>query len=156
MNGTLRRLPTPFVHNLRRNLLNSAEVTVRMTRRLHSFSVALAATCTAALALAPGAARGAAPAGAGAGALARPVISLVTDLAPGRKSSDPRDLTVMNGTLFFTARTPGHGRQLWKTDGTAAGTVMLTQGSGPMGADPENLAGADGVLIFSAHDPQHG
>jgi ELWxxDGT repeat protein len=125
-----------------------------MTCRVQSFTLALAATCTAALVLVPGAARGA-PA-AGAGALARPAVSLVADLAPGRESSDPRDLTAMNRTLFFTAWTPGHGRQLWKTNGTAAGTVMLTQVSGPVGADPEDLTVADGVLFFSAHDPRHG
>ncbi len=125
-----------------------------MTRRVHSITVALAAACIAALALAPGAARGA-PA-AGAAALARPGVSLVDDLAPGRASSDPRDLTAMRGTLFFTARTPGHGRQLWKTNGTAAGTVMLTRVFGPVGADPEDLTVADGVLFFSAHYPRHG
>ena len=88
--------------------------------------------------------------------LARPAVSLVADLAPGRESSDPRDLTAMNGTLFFTAWTPGHGRDFWKTNGTAAGTVMLTRVSGPAGADPADLTVADGVLFFSAHDPRHG
>jgi ELWxxDGT repeat protein len=102
----------------------------------------------------PIAARGA-PAAAATGR-ARPVVSLVDDLAPGPASSDPQDLTAMNGTLFFTAWTPGHGRQLWKTNGTAAGTVMLTRVPGPSGADPDDLTAADGVLFFSARDPQHG
>jgi len=83
-------------------------------------------------------------------------VSLVDDLAPGGASSDPQDLTTMNGKLFFTAWTPRHGRQLWKTNGTAAGTVMLTHVDGPDGADPQDLTVADGVLFFSAHDPQHG
>ncbi len=34
---------------------------------------------------------------------AHPTASLVDDLAPGPASSDPRDLTAMNGKLFFTA-----------------------------------------------------
>ncbi len=123
-----------------------------MTRRVHSFTVAVAATGMATLALVPGAARGA----QATGAPARPAVSLVADLAPGRAGSDPRDLTAMNGTLFFTAWTPGHGRQLWKTNGTAAGTIMLTQVSGPAGADPKDLTVADGVLFFSACDPRHG
>ena len=125
-----------------------------MTRRVHLLFVPLAATCTAALALVAGAARGAQA--ASAGAVVRPAVSLVADLAPGRESSDPRDLKAMNGTLFFTAWTPGHGRQLWKTNGTAAGTVMLTRVPGPAGADPADLTVADGVLFFSAHDPRHG
>jgi ELWxxDGT repeat protein len=81
---------------------------------------------------------------------------MVADLAPGPASSDPRDLTAIKGTLFFTAFTPGHGRQLWKTRGTAASTVMLTRVPGQVGADPEDLTVADGVLFFSARDPQHG
>jgi ELWxxDGT repeat protein len=60
----------------------------------------------------------------------------------------------MNGELFFSAWDPAHGRQLWKSDGTAAGTVMLTDVPG--GADPGGLAVADGELFFSAQDPAHG
>ena len=86
----------------------------------------------------------------------RPVASMVANLAPGPRGSDPQDLTAMNGTLFFTAGDGVHGRQLWKSDGTAAGTVMLTHVPGPRGAGPEDLTVADGVLFFSAWDPQHG
>jgi len=124
---------------------------VRTTRRVHAITIALATT--AALTLAPGAASGAPAASA---AQAKPAVSLVEDLAPGRASSDPQDLTAMNGKLFFTAWTRGHGRQLWKTTGTAASTVMLTKVGGPDGADPQELTVADGVLFFSARDAQHG
>ena len=40
-------------------------------------------------------------------------------------SSAPRDLTVVGGKLFFTAEEPSSGRELWVSDGTAAGTEML-------------------------------
>jgi ELWxxDGT repeat protein len=116
------------------------------TRRL----LRVAVVCAVSWALAPGAALAAAcPA-------ARPVASLVDDIAPGPASSDPRDLTAMNGKLYFTAWSPRHGRQLWKTNGRAAGTVMLTHVAGPAGADPQDLTVADGVLVFSARDPGHG
>ena len=36
----------------------------------------------------------------------------------------PKDLTNVNGTLFFTADDGMHGRELWKSDGTSVGTVM--------------------------------
>jgi ELWxxDGT repeat protein len=111
--------------------------------------------CVAGLALAPGTAE-ASPSAPSAAPLARPVVSLVDDIAPGPASSDPRDLTAVNGELFFSAWSPGHGRQLWMTDGTAKGTVMLTHVPGPVGADPQGLTAADGELFFSATDRQHG
>ena len=33
--------------------------------------------------------------------------------------------TDVNGTLFFTSFESGSGRELWKSDGTAAGTVLV-------------------------------
>ncbi len=127
------------------------------TCQVRGLGIALAVTGMAAVALAAmpaSTARGAAA--AGAAGFARPAVSLVDDLAPGPASSDPQDLTAMHKTLFFTAWTPGHGRQLWKSNGTAAGTVMLTRVPGRSGADPEDLTAADGVLFFSARDPGHG
>ena len=113
----------------------------------------VAVVCVMGSALVPGAAQ-AARLAPSQSQPARPTASLVDDLAPGPASSDPQDLTAMNGTLFFTAWTPGHGRQLWRTNGTAKGTVMLTHV--PVGADPRDLTVADGVLFFSARDPLHG
>jgi ELWxxDGT repeat protein len=38
---------------------------------------------------------------------------IVTDLYPGTKGSDPRELTVAGNHLFFSAETPDRGRELW-------------------------------------------
>jgi ELWxxDGT repeat protein len=122
------------------------------TRRL----LPVAAACALGWALAPGAAQAAATARPAASPAARPVASLVDDIAPGPASSDPQDLTAMNGELYFTAWSPRHGRQLWKSNGTARGTAMLTHVAGPAGADPQDLTAADGVLFFSARAPGHG
>jgi hypothetical protein len=35
----------------------------------------------------------------------------------------PLVLADMNGTLYALAEDPAHGRELWKSDGTPAGTV---------------------------------
>ena len=37
----------------------------------------------------------------------------------------PQNLTDVNGTLFFSAFDPQHGVELWKSDGTQAGTVLV-------------------------------
>ncbi|NIP52547.1 MAG: hypothetical protein GWN61_15505, partial [candidate division Zixibacteria bacterium] len=39
--------------------------------------------------------------------------------------SYPSSLINVNGTLFFAASDGIHGYELWKSDGTAAGTVMV-------------------------------
>jgi ELWxxDGT repeat protein len=38
---------------------------------------------------------------------------LVTDLYPGTKGSDPRELTTAGNHLYFSAETPDRGRELW-------------------------------------------
>src|SRR5262249_22645062 len=57
---------------------------------------------------------------------------LVKDILPGRGGSAPgagciapRASAVVNGTLFFHANDGVHGRELWKSDGTAAGTILV-------------------------------
>ena len=42
-----------------------------------------------------------------------------------RSARTPGNLTNVNGTLFFTANDGTHGYELWKSDGTAAGTVLV-------------------------------
>ena len=54
---------------------------------------------------------------------------MVKDINPyygwGTEDSMPSDFVVMNDTLYFQAHTNSNGRELWKTDGTATGTVMV-------------------------------
>ena len=54
--------------------------------------------------------------------------------APGSTTAPGIDnLTDVAGTLFFTVDLPGSGQQLWKTDGTAAGTRKLVNGEPEVG-----------------------
>jgi ELWxxDGT repeat protein len=52
--------------------------------------------------------------------------SLFKDINPGTNGSDPFQFVEVNGTLFFiTIMRPSYEHQLWKTDGTVAGTVLV-------------------------------
>lgn len=77
------------------------------------------------------------------------ITKLVADINPGPGWSSPESLTSAGGTLFFTAYNgTGNSYQLFKTDGTAAGTVMLNSGAynGPI----NNLFSVNGTLFFEA------
>ena len=49
------------------------------------------------------------------------------NLDPYSWGGSPRNLTDVNGTLFFAADDDVHGFELWKSDGTADGTVMVRE-----------------------------
>ena len=59
----------------------------------------------------------------------------------------------MNGTLFFTANDATTGRELWKSDGTAAGTVLVKDiNPGSDSSGPSYLTNVNGTLFFTADD----
>ena len=67
------------------------------------------------------------------------------------------ELTNVNGTLYFTANDGVHGWELWKSDGTEAGTVMVKDirpGSDEYGV--YDLTAVNGTLFFEANDGVHG
>ena len=80
---------------------------------------------------------------------------LVADLDPAG-SSDPAMFTAFAGRVWFTAYSVANesgGRELWVTDGTAAGTIHVTRVNG--GAEPEILGVHAGRLWFAAYDAEH-
>src|SRR6185503_16349938 len=50
---------------------------------------------------------------------------LVREIAPGEEGSSPYYLTDVQGTLFFVADDGVHGPELWRSDGTEAGTDLV-------------------------------
>jgi ELWxxDGT repeat protein len=80
----------------------------------------------------------------------------VTDLNPGLKGSDPRFLAA-GGVLYVSADDGSHGRELFKTDGTAAGTVLVADiDPGAAGSNPGLRADVGGKLLLAADDGTHG
>ncbi len=64
---------------------------------------------------------------------------------------NPTDLIAFNGTLFFVATSGVIGRELWRSDGTDAGTVLVANiADGGLSSNPTSLATAGGKLFFGA------
>ena len=84
-------------------------------------------------------------------------INSFTDEFGGIFSSSPQNLTVFDSTLYFIADDGINGTELWKSDGTANGTVMVEDiFVGPNGSWPANLTVFDNLLYFSADDGTNG
>ncbi|MGN6183619.1 MAG: ELWxxDGT repeat protein, partial [Thermoanaerobaculia bacterium] len=79
---------------------------------------------------------------------------LVKDIAPGSSSSQPeslvRSLTDVRGNLWFTATDGLYYNELWRTDGTEAGTVKVAN------FGPTQLTVAGSHLFFAANDTATG
>jgi ELWxxDGT repeat protein len=81
---------------------------------------------------------------------------MVIDL-PLRGYPGEPNVAAMGSTVFFVADDGQHGQELWKTDGTPGGTVLVKDiRPGPVGSLPSYLAVIDGRLFFSANDGLHG
>ena len=79
---------------------------------------------------------------------------LLKDLRAGPIGSSILGLTDVNGTLFFSADDGIHGRELWISDGTTAGTVMVADlAPGPTSGVPgvpDGFLATDNGLYFPA------
>lgn len=84
----------------------------------------------------------------------------IKDIVPGNAPSNLKGLyktTVAGNYVYFVCNTPGQGEELWRTDGTEAGTILLKDiKAGPFSATPIILGVYNNQLIFSADDLTHG
>jgi ELWxxDGT repeat protein len=91
---------------------------------------------------------------------------LVKDVNPGPDSSHSYDsphlpgyapFAVSGGRLYLNALEPGTGAELWATDGTEAGTVLVKDiAPGTFSSQPFALVELGGQLLFRADDNTHG
>ena len=74
--------------------------------------------------------------------------------------SNPRNLTAVGDTLFFSANAnavqEGLDRELWKSDGTDAGTVLVENINKTDSSNPESLTNVNGTLFFTADNGTNG
>jgi ELWxxDGT repeat protein len=64
---------------------------------------------------------------------------------------------VCGGNLFFTSDDGVHGNELWKTDGTTSGTVLVKDiYPGSNGSGPRYLVAMGSNLLFAAADGENG
>src|SRR4051794_40581988 len=84
--------------------------------------------------------------------------SLVQDVNPTTDQLAPERFKVIGPTAFFGGHTSdGSDTELWKTDGTKAGTVLVKDiVPGLAGSDPNNLTDVGGRLFFTARAPPAG
>lgn len=81
----------------------------------------------------------------------------VLDIFTGTNGSGPRGLIDANGTLFFGANDGVAGYELWKSDGTAAGTTLVKDiKTGLTSSNLSSLTNVNGTVFFVANDGSSG
>lgn len=95
---------------------------------------------------------------------APPPPSMARNVNPGAASSQIFETVDVNGTFYFSALSEEFGKELWKSDGTKHGTVMVKDiypglygvfDNIPSGiwSNPEELTNVAGTLFFAAESP---
>ena len=82
---------------------------------------------------------------------------LVANINTVGDGSSPQDFTAVGATTFFLANDGVHGQELWKTNGSAAGTSLVKDiNPGSAGSAIFGMTNLKGTLLFFANDGVHG
>jgi ELWxxDGT repeat protein len=84
-------------------------------------------------------------------------FTLLKDINPGVNGSGYFDFTAVGSQVFFRPDDGVHGDELWKSNGTASGTVLVKDiNPGNSGSDLQEFINVNGTLYFRADDGVHG
>jgi ELWxxDGT repeat protein len=77
---------------------------------------------------------------------------MVADIRAGGGDSTPSSMIAANGHLYFAANDGTTGSELWRSDGTGAGTARIADINPSGSSNPHNLTLVAGTLFFTADD----
>lgn len=78
-------------------------------------------------------------------------VLLLKDLWPGIEGGDPRGFTMYEGELYFSAYVGEGDINIWKTDGTEAGTVMVHDPGSESSIRPGSFVVADNGWMYYSY-----
>ena len=85
------------------------------------------------------------------------LIGMLKDINSGSADSDLTQITAVGNILYFRANDGINGIELWKSDGTAAGTMMVKDiNSGTGNSYPNHFTAFGDTLYFQATDGTNG
>jgi ELWxxDGT repeat protein len=84
-------------------------------------------------------------------------IRIVRDINNSPHNPAPSELTALNKSLYFVADDGVHGEELWKSDGSESGTVMVKDiYPGSFSSSPEMITVVGTAIFFVLNDGVHG
>jgi ELWxxDGT repeat protein len=96
-------------------------------------------------------------AGVGVQSSAPPSQLALIDIVTGTGASNPQNFTNVGGYVYFTANRADTGRELWRSNGTSTGTVLVKDiRPGTLDSGVGNLTNFNGRLAFTATEGTNG